>query len=208
MPWRSLQSDQSSCLFCLLFSKGIFRRKQSDRPCLNQMAQQHHQQEHRLTLGLLIWCSKYLVTTWASQVALSEWVKVAQSCPTPCDPVDCIVHGILQARILEWVAFPFSRGSSQPRDRTQVSHITGKFFPSWATREAQVVLVVKNPLASAGEAREVDLIPESGRSSGERHANPLQYSYLENPTDRGAWRATVHRVTKSQTQLKLLSTSH
>ena len=48
-------------------------------------------------------------------------VKVAQSCPTLCHPMDCIVHGILQARILEWVAFPFSRGSSQPRDRTQVS---------------------------------------------------------------------------------------
>jgi len=43
-------------------------------------------------------------------------VKVSQSCPTLCDPVDCIVHGILQARILEWVAIPFSRGSSQPRD--------------------------------------------------------------------------------------------
>ena len=48
-------------------------------------------------------------------------VKVAQSCLTLCDPVDCIVHGILQAKILEWVAFPFSRGSSQPRDQTQVS---------------------------------------------------------------------------------------
>ena len=47
------------------------------------------------------------------------------------------VHGILQARILEWVAFPFSRGSSQPRDQTQVSHIAGGFFTSWATREAQ-----------------------------------------------------------------------
>ena len=46
------------------------------------------------------------------------------------------VHGILQARILEWVAFPFSRGSSQPSDQTQVSHIAGEFFPSWATREA------------------------------------------------------------------------
>ena len=46
-------------------------------------------------------------------------------------------HGILQARILEWVAFPFSRGSSQPRDQTQVSHIAGGFFTSWATREAQ-----------------------------------------------------------------------
>ena len=47
------------------------------------------------------------------------------------------VHGILQARILEWVAFPFSRGSSQPRDRTQVSCITGRFLTSWATKEAQ-----------------------------------------------------------------------
>ena len=64
-------------------------------------------------------------------------VKVAQSCPTLCDPMDCIVHGILQARILEWVAFPFSRGSSQPRDRTQVSHIAGELFTSWAKREAQ-----------------------------------------------------------------------
>ena len=47
------------------------------------------------------------------------------------------VHGILQARILEWVAFPFSRGSSQPRDQTQDSHITGGFFTSWAAREVQ-----------------------------------------------------------------------
>ena len=62
--------------------------------------------------------------------------KVTQSCPTLCDPMDCIAHGILQARILEWVAFPFSRGSSQPRDRTQLSHIAGGFFTSWATREA------------------------------------------------------------------------
>ena len=48
-------------------------------------------------------------------------VKVAQLCPTVCDPRDYTVRGILQARILEWVAFPFSRGASQPRDRTQVS---------------------------------------------------------------------------------------
>ena len=46
------------------------------------------------------------------------------------------VHGILQARILEWVAFSFPRGSFQPRDRTQVSHIAGRFFASWATRKA------------------------------------------------------------------------
>ena len=63
--------------------------------------------------------------------------KVAQLCPTLWDPVNCTVHGILQTSILEWVAFPFSRGSSQPRDRTQVSCIAGGFFTSWATREAQ-----------------------------------------------------------------------
>ena len=57
-------------------------------------------------------------------------VKVTQLCPTLCNPMDCIAHGILQARILEWVAVPFSRGSSQPRDRTQVSSITGGFFTS------------------------------------------------------------------------------
>ena len=56
-------------------------------------------------------------------------VKVAQSCPTLCDPMN-LVHGNLQARILEWVAFPFSRGSSQPRDQTQVSHIAGRFLTS------------------------------------------------------------------------------
>ena len=55
-------------------------------------------------------------------------VKVAQLCPTICDPVDYTVHEILQARILELVAFVFSRGSSQPRDRTQVSCIAGSFF--------------------------------------------------------------------------------
>ena len=54
-----------------------------------------------------------------------------------CDPMDYIVQGILQAIILKWVAFPFSRGSSQPRDLIQVSRIVGGFFTSWATREAQ-----------------------------------------------------------------------
>ena len=54
-----------------------------------------------------------------------------------CNPMDYTVHGILQARILEWVADTFSRGSSQPRDWTQVSCIAGRFFTSWATREAQ-----------------------------------------------------------------------
>ena len=62
-------------------------------------------------------------------------VQVAQSCPTLCDPMGYTVHGILQARILEWVAFPFSRGSFQRRDQTQVSYIAGRFFTSWAPRK-------------------------------------------------------------------------
>ena len=57
-------------------------------------------------------------------------MKVIQSCMILCDPKDYRVRGILQARILEWVAFPFSRGSSQPRDQTQVSHIAGGFLTS------------------------------------------------------------------------------
>ena len=57
-------------------------------------------------------------------------VKVTQLCLPFYDPKDYNVHGILQARILEWVAFPFARGSSQPRDRTQVSNIAGGFFIS------------------------------------------------------------------------------
>ena len=66
-------------------------------------------------------------------VCVSVCLCVTQSCPTLCDPMDCSppgssVHGILQARILEWLAIPFSRGSSQPRDQTQVSCIAGGFF--------------------------------------------------------------------------------
>ena len=72
-----------------------------------------------------------------STLQISEWVKLAPLCPTLCDLMDYTVHGILQARILEWVAFPFSRGFSQPRDRIQVSCIAGGFFTSWATREAE-----------------------------------------------------------------------
>ena len=63
--------------------------------------------------------------------------QVAQLCPTLCDPMDCRVPGILQTRILEQVAFPFSRGSSQRRDQTQVSRIAGRFFTIWAIVEAQ-----------------------------------------------------------------------
>ena len=77
---------------------------------------------------------------WSLQLL---WVYLAaQLCPTPCNPMDCSqpessVHGILQARILEWVAMPSSRESFQPRDGIQVFLIAGGFFTIWATRETQ-----------------------------------------------------------------------
>ena len=73
---------------------------------------------------------------------------------------------------------------------------------SWAS---QVALVVKNLPVTAGALRDVRSILESGRSPGGGHGNPLQYSCLENPMDRGAWWATVHRVAKSRTWLRWLS---
>ena len=78
---------------------------------------------------------------WSTR-ALSEVSEVAQSCPILCDPMDCSlpgssVHGIFQARVLEWVAISFSRRSSWPRDWTQVSRIVDRRFTVWATRELQ-----------------------------------------------------------------------
>ena len=71
---------------------------------------------------------------------------------------------------------------------------------AWAS---QVGLVVKNPPANAGDVRDSDSIPGSGRSPGKGHGNPLQYSCLENPMDKGAWQATVHGAVKSETQLSM-----
>ena len=96
---------------------------------------------------------KAVLSRWegVSPVESSTWpnwlldpsmkVLVTHSCLTLCHPIDCSppgssVHGIFQARILEWVAIPFSRGSCQPRDRTWVSQIAGGFFTIWSTRAA------------------------------------------------------------------------
>ena len=97
------------------------------------------------------------------------------------------VYGILQARILEWVEFPFSRGSSQPRDPTQVSHICRQI--SNPVRGIQISPSVSNHLVV------VIHIP------GEGNGTPFQYSCLENPMDGGAWWAVVHGVAKSRTRL-------
>ena len=83
--------------------------------------------------------SQILSCVWREEV---KWSEVAQLCPTLWDPMDCSppdssIHEILQARLLEWVAISFSRGSSRPRDWTRVSCIVGRCFTICATREAQ-----------------------------------------------------------------------
>ena len=102
----------------------------------------------RNTYWVLKLCPAVIQTSilhhWTKQaMILLSWslyssakVKVTQSCLTPCGPMDYTVHGILQVRILEWVAIPFSRVSSQLRDPTGVSHSAGRFFTIWVTREA------------------------------------------------------------------------
>ena len=152
--------------------------------------------------------------------------EVAQSCPNLCDPVDCSlpdssVHGILQARILEWVSISFSRGSSQHRDWTWASRIGGRHFNLWATclqcrrhrfdswvgkicwrkdrLPTPAFLGFPCGLAGKDSACNVgDLGSVSGlvRSPGEGKDYPIQYSGLENSMD-----CRVHGVTKSWTQL-------
>ena len=124
---------------------------------------------NRLTYNLL---SK---VNFESQVK----VKVAQWCLTLCNPMDYTVHGIPQARLLEWVAFPFSRGSSQPRDGTGVSCMAGahSYFtyglPGWLSGKE-----------SAYQTEDTDSVPVSGRFAGEGNGNPLQCNCLANPRDR------------------------
>ena len=91
------------------------------------------------------WILYHLSYQGSPKIINSKWseVKVTQSCPTLCNPMDCSlagssVHGILQARILEWEAYPFFSKSSPPRNWTRVSCIAGRFFTSWSTREIGV----------------------------------------------------------------------
>ena len=91
--------------------------------------------------GFLIFPCYSLELLFGIQIGKVKWSEVVQSCPCPtlCDPVDCSlpsfsVHGILQARILEWITISFSRGSSRPRDLNQVSRTGGRCFNLWAIR--------------------------------------------------------------------------
>ena len=102
--------------------------------------------QHHNSKASILQCSDFFMVQLSHPyrtTGKSMKVKVSQLCLTLCDPMDCnppgsSVYEIFQARILEWVAIFFSRGSSQPRDRTQVSCTAGKFFTDWATRETHV----------------------------------------------------------------------
>ena len=82
-------------------------------------------------------------SSWLCHILYKVESYIAQSCPTPCNPMDCSLpgssfHGIFQAIVLEWVAIFFSRGSSRPRDQTWVSHIVDRRLTVWATREVHI----------------------------------------------------------------------
>ena len=98
-------------------------------------------------------------------------MKVAQLCPTLCDPMDYTVHGIVQARILEWVAVPFSRGSSQPGIEPRSPALQVDSLPAGGSPDSSVG---KESSCNAGDPSST---PGSGRSPGERIGYPLQYSW-------------------------------
>jgi len=110
----------------------------------------HISQESRVLFATVVdifFLMLFAIMKW-SEV---KWMKLAQSCLTLCDPMDCSlpgssVHRILQARILEWVAIPFFRGSSQPWDKTQVSGIAGRFFTIWPPVKPIISLLVSSSI--------------------------------------------------------------
>ena len=133
---------------------------------------------------------------------------VPKSCPTVCNPrnYNCQAPLSIEFSSLEyWSGLPFS--SFLFGHSLQACQISTEKSVDSLMRASQVVLVVKNPPDNTGYIRDMGLIPWLGRSPGGGHGNPPQYSCLENPMDRGAWRATVHRVAKSHTRLKRLSTA-
>ena len=120
-PWNSLDQNTGVC------SRWILYQLSYEGSPVNQ------KEENNYRILTHICGTGRLGLTRIPLMCVHACVLVAQPCPTLCDPMDCSpsgssVHGILQARTLEWVAIPFSRGSSRPRDRSQVSCTAGRFF--------------------------------------------------------------------------------
>ena len=184
---------------------------------------------------ILFWKTQHCTTPWRkvwspstqklslANLGLEKSESVSpQSCPALCDPMGCSspgssVHGMLRARILEWVTIPFSRGSSRPRDRARVSCIAGRFFIIWATAK---------PLELARPSLSLTWQTFAENLWNYHEQNQLQPArrWPRTPTeslsflfplydvaflfmiqltmmDREAWRAAIHGVTKSRTRL-------
>ena len=138
-PWDS--PGKNTGAGCHSFPQGIFPTQGSNASllCLLHCKQLLYHWATRAVLWLPYTCIFLLLILPFLNLLIC--VLVTQSCLTLCDPMDyspvgSSVHGILQARILEWVAISFSGESSQPRDWIQVSRIAGRLFTDWATREA------------------------------------------------------------------------
>ena len=137
-----------------------------------------------------------------SQVApvVKKWCEVTQSCPTLCDPMDCslpgfFIHWIFQARVLEWIATSFSRGSSWPRDWTGVSRVTGRFLNVWAPRKS-----------TACHCRRLGFSPWIRKVPWRSAWQPIAALFPGESRGQRSWRAVVQRVAKSRTWLKQRST--
>ena len=144
------------------------------------------------------WSSKPVSWIQNPNPHFSFFLSVCVLDPMDFSPPGYSIHGISQARILEWVAISFSSESSQPRDQTQVPHsVCGFFTAELPGKPNLVMLVVKNSPINAGDSRDTGSVPGWERSPGGGHDNPLQYSCLKNPMDRGAWRAMVYRAAES-----------
>ena len=123
-----------------LISKGRIHISLFQIPPIFSLSYRHKviKRTSRFRIALFYSSKSTVLILWGASESPKVKVKVlvAQSCLTLCDPTDCSssVHGILQARILEWVAILFARGSSWPRDQIQVSCTAGRFFTIWATK--------------------------------------------------------------------------
>ena len=138
--------------------------------------------------------------------------------PHGLSPPGSSVHGIFQAKILEWVTISFSGGSFQPRDQAQVSCLADRLLTIWATGQSlrthrSTPMWISSPFRSPQNAEQSSPCSTVGTCEssildtgvcvclGEGEGTPLQCSRLDNPTDGGAWGAAVHGVTKSRTRL-------
>ena len=133
-PQIKLKSQVSHCEFCFQLTM-IMKQKNFSR-------------NNEKTDNFIFFCKAIIKCFIEPKKRFYSWgcvcFLVAQSCLTLCDPVDCSspgssVHEIFQTRVLEWVAFPFSRGLSQTRGQTWVSCIAGRFFTIWATRWSCII---------------------------------------------------------------------